>query len=497
MGANLATAVTSNSGTATKGAENESGNSADQIRYIHAVFQKQQQAFRAQPMPSADQRRDNLNRLKKALLSWQDLLAAAIDKDFGCRSKDETLIAEIMPSVQSINYTLKHLDSWMKPSKRHVSVLFRPASNQVHYQPKGVVGVIVPWNYPLYLAIGPLVASLAAGNRTMVKMSEFTPHTSALVKELIEATFDEDQVAVILGDAEVAARFTEKPFNHLLFTGSTSVGKLVMQAAASNLTPVTLELGGKSPAIVAADVPLKDAAQRIAFGKAFNAGQTCVAPDYVLCPAHRLDDFVEEYRKQFSIMYPTLRDNTDYTAIINQRQYQRLQSYLDDARSKGAELIEINPANETLDAADHKLALTLVLNPTADMRVMQDEIFGPILPVVGYDTLDDALVFINDRPRPLALYYFGYDKNEQQQVISNTHSGGMCINDALMHVAQDDLPFGGIGDSGMGHYHGKEGFLTFSHQRGIFAKQQFNSGKMVYPPYGGMAHKLIYKLFVR
>jgi coniferyl-aldehyde dehydrogenase len=240
------------------------------------------------------------------------------------------------------------------------------------------------------------------------------------------------------------------------------VGKLVMQAAAKNLTPVTLELGGKSPAIVATDVPLEDAAQRIAFGKAFNAGQTCVAPDYVLCPADRVAAFVEEYRKQFSAMYPSLRDNT-----------------------------------ETLDAASHKLPLTLLLNTTADMRVMQEEIFGPILPVVAYETLDDALLFINDRPRPLALYYFGYNQEEQQKVVANTHSGGMCINDALMHVAQDDLPFGGIGDSGMGHYHGKEGFLTFSHQRGIFTKQKLNSGKVVYAPHGGVAHKLIYKLFIR
>ncbi|WP_018403946.1 coniferyl aldehyde dehydrogenase [Marinobacter gelidimuriae] len=497
MGATLATAAAKNTNRSAADTENPAENSAEQIGYTHAVFQKQQQAFRAQPMPTADERRNNLSRLKQALLSWQDLLIAAIDKDFGCRSKDETLIAEIMPSVQGINYTLKHLDSWMKPSKRHVSMLFRPASNQVHYQPKGVVGVIVPWNYPLYLAIGPLVASLAAGNRTMVKMSELTPHTSALMKELVEATFDEDQVAVILGDAKVAADFSERPFNHLLFTGSTSVGKLVMQAAAKNLTPVTLELGGKSPAIVAIDVPLADAAQRIAFGKAFSAGQTCVAPDYVLCPADRVAAFVEEYRKQFSAMYPSLRDNTDYTAIINQRQYQRLQGYLDDARSKGAELVEINPANEILDAASHKLPLILLLNTTADMRVMQEEIFGPILPVVAYETLDDALLFINDRPRPLALYYFGYNQEEQQKVVVNTHSGGMCINDALMHVAQDDLPFGGIGDSGMGHYHGKEGFLTFSHQRGILTKQQFNSGKVVYPPHGGVAHKLIYKLFIR
>jgi coniferyl-aldehyde dehydrogenase len=471
--------------------------SKNHIQHTHRVFEDQKKAFHNNPAPSLTERQKNLKRLKQALLTYQDRLLEAIDRDFSCRSRDESLIAEVMPSIQGINYTLKHLEGWMKPSRRHVSIMFQPASNKVCFQPKGVVGVIVPWNYPLYLAVGPLVASLAAGNRTMIKMSEFTPHTSALFKELIEATFPEDLVSVINGEADVAADFSARPFDHMLFTGSTSVGKLVMRAASENLTPVTLELGGKSPAIVSPDVPMEDAAQRIAFGKAFNAGQTCVAPDYVLCPADRTQAFVDEFRAQFSEMYPSLRDNDDYTAIINELQYKRLQGYLEDARAKGAELIEINPAQENMGDGTHKIPVTLVLKTSPDMKLMQDEIFGPILPIVSYGNLDEAIQYINDRPRPLALYFFGYDRSQQQQVIESTLSGGMCINDSLMHVAQDDLPFGGVGDSGMGHYHGKEGFLTFSHQRAIFAKQKFNSGKFVYPPYGTSFHKMIYKFFIR
>ena len=471
--------------------------SKKQIQNTGQVFKAQRAAFRKNPMPSLTERLENLKRLKRALLSNEDRLVEAIDQDFSCRSKDETLIAEMMPSIQGINYAMKNVKDWMQPSKRHVSVLFQPASNHVNYQPKGVVGIIVPWNYPLFLAVGPLVAALAAGNRAMVKMSEFTPHTSALFKEIVSATFPEDLVSVILGEADVGADFSSRPFDHLLFTGSTSVGKIVMRAAAENLTPVTLELGGKSPALVSADVPMTDAAQRIAFGKAFNAGQTCVAPDYVLCPADRTQSFVDEFRTQFSAMYPSLRDNDDYTAIINERQYDRLQGLLEDARDKGAELIEINPSQENLKDGTRKIPLTLVLKTTPDMKVMQDEIFGPILPVVNYGTLDEAIHYINERPRPLAMYYFGYDKGMQRHVTEHTHSGGMCINDALMHVAQDDLPFGGIGDSGMGHYHGKEGFLTFSHARSIFTKQRFNSGKFVYAPHGTAMHKMVYKLFIR
>lgn len=471
--------------------------STEQIEACRRVFEIQQQTFRHNPMPALAERKENLERLKQALLANQERLVNAIDQDFSSRSKDESLIAEIMPAVQGINHALKHIASWMKPSRRTVSVLFQPASNRVQYQPKGVVGIIVPWNYPLYLAIGPLISALAAGNRCMIKMSEFTPATSALFRDIIRDTFSEDLVAVITGEADVAADFSGKPFDHLLFTGSTSVGKLVMRAAAENLTPVTLELGGKSPALISPDVPLTDAATRIAFGKALNAGQTCVAPDYVLCPTEQIPDFVTAFRKAFTRMYPELRDNTDYTAIINDRQYQRLQSYLDDARTQGAELVTINPADENLSEGTRKLPMTLALNTTPDMKVMQDEIFGPILPVVGYQSLDEAISYINNRPHPLALYFFGYEKSQQDHVLENTHSGGVCLNDTLMHVAQDDLPFGGIGDSGMGHYHGKEGFLTFSHQRGIFARQKFNSGRFVHPPHGTLIHRLVYKLFIR
>lgn len=473
------------------------GDSTEQIKHCHRVFQVQQQAFLDTAPPSAGDRQGHLERLKRALLANRKELASAIAQDFSGRSTDETLIAEIMPAVQGINHARSHLARWMKPSRRPVSMLFQPARNHVQYQPKGVVGIIVPWNYPLYLAVGPLTAALAAGNRSMIKMSEFTPATSALFRDIIADIFPEDRVAVVTGDAKVAADFAAKPFDHLLFTGSTSVGKLVMRAAAENLTPVTLELGGKSPALVSPDVPLTDAASRIAFGKAMNAGQTCVAPDYVLCPTEKVADFVTELRKAFTRMYPKLRDNAGYTAIINDRQYRRLQSHLNDARAKGAELITLNPANENLGGNTRKLPLTLALNTTPEMTVMQDEIFGPILPIVGYRSLDQALDYINRRPRPLALYFFGYDKRQQDEVLQSTHSGGACINDTLMHVAQDDLPFGGIGDSGMGHYHGKEGFLTFSHQRGVFTRQKLNSGRFIHPPYGSLLHRLIYKLFIR
>ncbi|GHD42806.1 coniferyl-aldehyde dehydrogenase [Marinobacter persicus] len=461
------------------------------------VFARQREAFRAHPAPAADERRQRLATLRQLLLTHQHELVDAIDRDFSGRSADETRIAELLPSLEAIHYARRHLGRWMKAPRRRVSALFRPAKNLVIYQPKGVAGIIVPWNYPLYLAIGPMVAALAAGNRVMVKMSEFTPHTSALLQQLVGRYFDEQQVCVITGEADVAAEFSRQPFDHLLFTGSTTVGRLVMRAAADNLTPVTLELGGKSPAIIGPDVPMADAASRIAFGKALNAGQTCVAPDYVLCPAHRVDEFVAEFRKQFGKMYPSLGSNPDYTAIINERQYHRLQALLKQACDQGAQPLEINPANEDFRQANGKMPVTLLLNTRPGMAVMEEEIFGPILPVVPYTTVDDAINYVNDRPRPLALYFFSYDKELQQSLLARTHSGGACINDTLMHVAQEDLPFGGIGDSGMGHYHGKEGFLTFSHQRAVFIRQKFNSGRFVYPPHGGLIHRLVYKLFIR
>ncbi len=466
--------------------------SQQQISQLESLFQCQREAFRANPMPSAEQRIQWLKSLRELLFTEQDALVEAISQDFSNRSADETLLAEIMPSLHGIHYAAKRLKKWMRPSRRSVGLAFQPAAAKVVYQPLGVVGVIVPWNYPLFLAIGPLVGALAAGNRVMIKMSESTPATSQLVKDLLARIFPEDLVAVALGEAEVGVAFSRLPFDHLLFTGATSIGRHVMRAAAENLTPVTLELGGKSPAIVSADVPLADAAQRIAFGKTINAGQTCVAPDYVLVPEDRVEGFIEAYRKAVQGFFPKLADNPDYTAIINDRQLGRLKGYLADAEAKGARLVPLFP-----EAQGRRLPHTLVLGATDEMKLMQEEIFGPLLPVVPYRRIDDAFAYINDRPRPLALYYFGYGKAEQQRVLHETHSGGVCLNDTLLHVAQDDMPFGGIGPSGMGHYHGHEGFLTFSKAKGVLIKQRFNAAKMIYPPYGKAIQKLVYKLFVR
>ena len=462
------------------------------LEELNRLFDAQRSAYAANPMPPAAQRQQWLKALRDLLSSERQALIDAISSDFSHRSADETLLAELMPSLHGIHYASQHISQWMKPSKRKVGVAFQPASAKVVYQPLGVVGVIVPWNYPLFLAIGPLTGALAAGNRVMLKLSESTPATGLLLKELLARTFPEDLVCVVLGEADVGVAFSKMRFDHLLFTGSTSVGKHVMRAAAENLTPVTLELGGKSPAIVSRDVPLKDAAERIAFGKTLNAGQTCVAPDYVLVPEERIGGFVEAYRQAVRGFYPTLADNPDYTAIINERQLARLNSYLSDATSKGALLIPLFDQGQ-----GRRMPHSLLLNVSDEMTVMQDEIFGPLLPIVPYQDLDQAFAYINQRPRPLALYYFGYDKHEQKRVLSETHSGGVCLNDTLLHVAQDDMPFGGIGPSGMGHYHGHEGFLTFSKAKGVLVKQRFNAAKLIYPPYGKPIQKLIQKLFIR
>ena len=462
------------------------------LEELNRLFDAQRAAYAANPMPPAAQRQQWLKALRDLLSSERQALIDAISSDFSHRSADETLLAELMPSLHGIHYASQHISQWMKPSRRKVGVAFQPASAKVVYQPLGVVGVIVPWNYPLFLAIGPLTGALAAGNRVMLKLSESTPATGLLLKELLARIFPEDLVCVVLGEADVGVAFSKMRFDHPLLTGSTSVGKHVMRAAAENRTPVTLELGGKSPAIVSHDVPLKDAAERIAFGKTLNAGQTCVAPDYVLVPEARIGGFVEAYRQAVRGFYPTLADNPDYTAIINERQLARLNSYLSDATSKGALLIPLFDQGQ-----GRRMPHSLLLNVSDEMTVMQDEIFGPLLPIVPYQDLDQAFAYINQRPRPLALYYFGYDKREQKRVLSETHSGGVCLNDTLLHVAQDDMPFGGIGPSGMGHYHGHEGFLTFSKAKGVLVKQRFNAAKLIYPPYGKSIQKLIQKLFIR
>ncbi|NRB41504.1 MAG: coniferyl aldehyde dehydrogenase [Pseudomonadales bacterium] len=460
------------------------------------MFEQQKSAFSEQPYPTAEQRIADIRRLKQAILAQQDALAAAISEDFSGRSVDETRIAELMTSVDGINNTLKNLKKWMKPSKRKVGILFAPANNRVIYQPLGVVGIIVPWNYPLFLALGPLVTALAAGNRAMIKLSEFTPAFNRLFATIMADIFKPSQVAIVEGEADISSRFSQLAFDHIFFTGSTAVGKKVMAAAAENLTPVTLELGGKSPVLIAPGADIHAAAERICFGKSLNAGQTCVAPDYILLPEGQAPAFKAAYEKVFSKMYPTLKNNSDYTAIINDRQQQRLQALLKDAKDKGATITEINPGNETLTGT-RKMPVSLIENASDDSAVMQEEVFGPLLPIVSYQSLEQAIDYINARPRPLALYLFSYDKKVHDRVLHQTHSGGVTVNNTLVHLAQEDLPFGGIGPSGMGHYHGYEGFLSLSKAKAVHRIGRFNSGKLAYPPYGTAIHKLIYSFFIR
>jgi coniferyl-aldehyde dehydrogenase len=467
-----------------------------EIERMQRIFEAQRAAFRRHPYPAAVERIDHIQRLKPALIRHLDAITAALNDDFGHRSEDETKLAEIVTSLEGIKYYANNVRRWMKPEKRKVGAAQFPGTAWVEYQPVGVVGIIVPWNYPIYLAIGPMLGALAAGNRVMIKMSEFTPRAGELLQKILGEIFEEDHVAVINGELQVAQAFSSLPFDHLLFTGSTQVGKHIMRAAAENLTPVTLELGGKSPAIIGRDFPLKDACERLAFGKCLNTGQTCVAPDYVLCPSERVEAFIHAWQSQISEMYPSIRDNPDYTSIINERQYKRLKDYLQDAEEKGARIIAINPADEDLSDS-RKMPHTLVLNVTDDMRIANEEIFGPLLMVVPYDSLDDAINYVNDRPRPLALYYFDWNDERCQRVLHETHSGGVCLNDSVTQVGVDDLPFGGSGDSGMGHYHGYEGFLTFTKPKGVYKKGRMNPAKKVLPPFGGKMMDVMYKLLLK
>lgn len=466
------------------------------IERLGVLFRQQKQAFREQPMCSAEERIEQLDKLKQVVIKHQESLASAIHQDFSCRSRDETRIAEILTIVEGIKYAKNRLRGWMKPVKRHVGILHIPSSNRVLYQPLGVVGIMVPWNYPIQLSLLPLMTALAAGNRAMLKMSEFTPATNAALKTMLAEAFDETRVAIIEGEVDVSTAFSGQPWDHLIFTGSTAIGRIVMAAAAKNLTPVTLELGGKSPVIIDSGANLKEAAKRICFGKSLNAGQTCIAPDYVLLPEGQQQAFIDEYKAAFSRMYPSLRDNPDYTAIINERQHERLTNWIQDAQDKGASIHIINPGDEDF-AGTRKMPLHIMSNINKDMTIMQEELFGPILPVVSYNTLDEAIDYINDHDRPLALYLFSYNKNNQQKVLEHTHAGGVTINDTLMHIAQDDMPFGGVGASGMGHYHGKEGFITLSKAKPIHKKGKINSGQVIYPPYGTSLQKMIFKLFIR
>ncbi len=437
---------------------------------------------------SASKRMDRIDRAIALLVENSQGIVDALMSDFGNRSQEGSLATDVFGTLSALKYAKKNVKKWMRPSRRQ-SVFplgLLGASTRIEYQPLGSVGTVVPWNFPFNLCFGPLGSIFAAGNRVIIKPSEFTPTSSDLIKELVGKYFDEDESYVVLGGPAIGELFCSQPFDHLLFTGSTSIASSVMKAAAKNLVPVTLELGGKSPVIVSESADLGKAATRIMAGKTLNAGQICLAPDYVLVDSKIEDRFISELRATVREMYPTMIDNPDYTAVINHRHRERLRYYLDDAAAKGAELVELKPEGEQFqDERQIKIPPTLVLSPAEDMSIMTEEIFGPILPIRTYGTIDDAICYINERPHPLGLYYFGSNHKEELRVIRETTSGGITINDVITHIMQDDAPFGGVGPSGTGAYHGREGFLNFSHSKTVFRQTSIDFLlKTLRPPYG-------------
>jgi coniferyl-aldehyde dehydrogenase len=449
---------------------------------LRPLFDTQYTASRTQIDVPLALRRDRLLRLRALLDDHGEALARAVQQDFGVRSPQLTEVADIFVLRALLSHTLRHLARWMKPQRVRTPIYLMPARAWVQRQPLGVVGVIAPWNYPVQLSLGPLITALAAGNRVMLKPSELTPHTSALLAELLGRAFTPDEVCVVQGDGELAAAFAALPFDHLFFTGSTAVGRKVAQAAAANLTPTTLELGGKSPCIIDASCDLHDAAVKIAHGKLLNAGQTCIAPDYILLPRGQEAAFGNAFAQAVARLFPTISGNADYAAIISERHHERLQALLAEAQAGGARLQPAGP--DAGNAAQRQMPPVLVFDAPATGRLMQEEIFGPILPVLTYDTPDQAIAHINAHPRPLALYWFGTDTAARDRVLARTVSGGVTVNDTLMHIAHENLPFGGVGDSGWGSYHGEAGFLRLTQQKAVLNQSRWARGDLFYPPYG-------------
>jgi coniferyl-aldehyde dehydrogenase len=453
------------------------------------VLKRQRAAFTAAMPEPLVVRRDRIDRAIALLIDHKDAFAKAVSADFGHRSTEQTLMTDIMPSVGALKHAKKHFEAWSRNEKRKAMfpLGLLGAKAEVVYQPKGVVGVIAPWNFPVGMVMVPMAGILAAGNRAMIKPSEFTERVAEVFAEVVPQYFAEEEMAVFTGGVEVGTAFSKLAFDHLIFTGATSVGKHIMRAAAENLVPVTLELGGKSPTFIGRSADKKKAGERIAMGKMMNAGQICLAPDYLLVAKDQEGDVIESVKSGVAEMYPSLLANDDYTSVVNGRNFERLQGYLKDAQDKGAELIEVNPAGEDFKSSNgNKMPLTIVRNVTDDMKVMQEEIFGPILPVMTYDSIDSAIDYVNDHGRPLGLYYFGTDKAEEQKVLSRTISGGVTVNDVIFHNGMEDLPFGGVGPSGMGNYHGLDGFKTFSHARAVYRQVGLDVGKLsgFKPPYG-------------
>ena len=467
--------------------------SNETIQNMHRVLELQKNLNIKEGAPDIKLRTDRLDRVISMVTKNEKAIIAALQEDFGNRDPVMTAATEVVSVVGPMKHAKKNLKKWMKTEKRKAAIAplgsalsLLGAKAEIRYQPKGVVGAISPWNFPLNLALAPLSGILAAGNRVMLKPSELTPSSSDITKSMIEEYFDESEMAVFVGDPEVGAAFSGLAFDHLIFTGGTAIAKHVMKAASENLVPLTLELGGKSPVVVGKSSKIKETAQRVMQGKTMNAGQICLAPDYALVPEENIDEFVKAAVDVTSEMYPDMKDNEDFTSIINQKHYDRIQGYLADAKEKGAEVVEINPANEDFSQQPHhKIPPTLVLNPTDDMQIMQEEIFGPVLPIKTYSDVSETVDYINSKDRPLGLYYFGEDSKEKDYVLNNTTSGGVTVNDVISHIQMEDLPFGGVGPSGMGSYHGHDGFKEFSHAKAVYKQSKINLMKLagLVPPY--------------
>lgn len=462
---------------------------------MRAVLERQKQAHIREGAPSAELRIDRINRAIGLIVDHKDEICAALSADFGHRSTDQSIMTDVAGCLSGLKDAKKYLRKWMRPETRSAMFPMNLAGGKarVEYQPLGTVGLITPWNFPMAMTFSPLAGIFSAGNRVMMKPSEYTPRTAELLARMFSSAYDENEVAVFTGGPDVGQAFSALPFDHIIFIGATAVGKHIMRAAAENLVPVTLELGGKSPTIISRSAAMQMSTDRIMNGKMLNAGQICLAPDYVFVPKGSEEAFVSSAKRSVATMYPSLKDNPDYTSVINQRHYDRLQGYISDAQSKGARIVEINPANEDFSQQPaHKIPPTLLLDVTEDMKIAQEEIFGPLLMVKTYSGVDEAIDYINTHPRPLALYYFGDDKAEQSRVLNRTTSGGVAVNDVMMHVAQEDLPFGGVGASGMGSYHGHDGFKNFSHAKAVFEQgRRFDLGRFMRPPFTPRLRKIL------
>ena len=470
--------------------------SIDTLQEMESVLKLQKKLHIEEGPASIELRKDRLNRCISMLKEYSDEIIEALQKDFGNRDPKASFFTEIVSTIGVLEHAIKNIDKWTKDEKRPSNVNqpffirlmmgFLGSKSYIKYQPLGTIGVISPWNFPVNLVLAPLAGIFAAGNRTMIKPSELTPATSEITKKMFEAYFDKSEAAVFTGDAEVGAAFSALPFDHLLFTGGTQIGKKVMKAASENLVPVTLELGGKSPVIVDEDANLSEVAKKVMRGKTMNAGQICLAPDYLMLPKGKGKEFADASSDAIGEMFKDLKYNDDYTSVINERHYDRINELVSDAKEKGAEVVQINPADEDFEQQElHKIPPTIVLNPTEDMKIMQEEIFGPVLPVKEYDDFEETVNYVNSKDRPLGLYLFSKDKNKEKKVLDNTTSGGVTLNDVIWHIGQEELPFGGVGPSGTGSYHGYDGFKEFSHAKAVY--KQFSADLMaqMMPPYKG------------